>query len=89
MARKKIDEKVRQKVLEAHTRGLPMRKVAKECGVSLSSVSRIIKEKGLQKRQKESPDEKADRERQKKIAELERKIAELEKKILAIEAKKK
>ena len=88
MARKKIDEKVRQKVLEAHTRGLPMRKIAKECGVSLSSVSRIVKEKGLKKGYKEISDEKAKMERQKKIAELETKIAELEKKIFAREAKK-
>jgi transposase len=89
MARKKIEERVRRKVLDAHSRGLPMRKIAKECNVSLSSVSRIVKEKGVQKVQKEIPDKKFEAERQKKIAELEGKIAELERKILAMEAKKK
>ena len=89
MARKKIDEKVRRKVLEAHTKGLPMRKIAKECSVSLSSVSRIVKEKGVQKGQKEITNKKSQAERQKKIGDLEGKIAELEKKIFALEAKKK
>jgi transposase len=87
MARKKINESTRQKVIEAHASGLPMRKIAKEHGVSLSSVSRIVKEKGLEKAQKERTKKMDEAERKKRIAELEKKIAELEKKILEIEAK--
>jgi len=84
MARKKIDEKIRQKVIEAHTRGLPMRKIAKEFGVGLSSVHRIVKEKGPEKVHKKM----TKAERLKRIGELEGRIAELEKKILDLEAKK-
>jgi DNA invertase Pin-like site-specific DNA recombinase len=89
MARKKIDEAIRQKVLKAQASGLPMRKIAKECGVSLSSVSRIVKEEGLPKAQQEALVEKDRAERKKRIGELEKRIAELEKKIFEIEARKK
>ena len=82
MAKKKIDEITKQKVIEAHSNGLPMRKIAKECGVSLSSVSRIVKEGGSQKGQEKKT------ERQKRIEELEKRIAELEKKILDLKSKK-
>ena len=87
MARKRIDESIREKVLEAHARGLPMRKIATEQKVSLSSVSRIVKEQGPQVAKKEKETKMSDAERRKKIAELEKKIAELEKKIREIEAK--
>ena len=84
MARKKIDEKIRQKVIEAQASGLPMRKIAKEFGVGLSSVHRIVKEKGPEKVQKKM----SKAERLKKIEDIERRIADLEKKILGLEAKK-
>jgi polyhydroxyalkanoate synthesis regulator phasin len=84
MARKKIDEKTRQRIIEAYESGLPMRKIAQECSVGLSSVHRIVKEKGPQKVQKGM----SKAERLKKIAEIERRIAELEQKILDLEAKK-
>ena len=87
MARKRIDESIRKKVLAAHARGLPMRKIAKEHKVSLSSVSRIVKEQGPRVAKKAKGTKMSDAERRKKIAELEKKIAELEKKILEIEAK--
>jgi molecular chaperone GrpE (heat shock protein) len=87
MARKRIDESIRKKVLAAHARGLPMRKIAKEQKVSLSSVSRIVKEQGPQVAKKATGTKMSDAEKRKKIAELEKKIAELEKKILEIEAK--
>jgi transposase len=87
MARKRIDESIREKVLAAHSGGLPMRKIAKEQGVSLSSVSRIVKEQGGQGAKKAKAKKMSDAERKKKIAELEKKIAELEKKILDIETK--
>jgi len=88
MARKRIDEAIRRRVEEAYTSGLPMRKVAKECGVSLSSVHRIVKEKAPQKVKKAVAERKGKAWRQKRIKELEKRIAELEKKILDIEAKK-
>jgi len=84
MARKKIDEAIRQKIIEAHAGGFPMRKIAGEYGVSLSSVHRIIKEIGPEKAQKEMTREKTGR--QKRIEELEKKIAELEKKIFDLDA---
>lgn len=87
MARKKIDESIRKKVLDAHASGLPMRKIAKEQGVSLSSVSRIVKEQGGRGGKKAKGATMSDAEKRKKIAELEKKIAELEKKISDIEAK--
>ena len=87
MARKRIDESIRKKVLSAHARGLPMRKIAKEHKVSLSSVSRIVKEQGSPVAVKAKEAKMSDAERRKKIAALEKKIAELEKKILEIEAK--
>jgi DNA-binding transcriptional MerR regulator len=87
MARKRIDEAIRKKVLAAHESGLPMRKIAKDHGVSLSSVSRIVKEQGPQRAKKGKGTRMSDAEKRKKIAELEKKIAELEKKILDIEAK--
>jgi transposase len=87
MARRRIDESIRKKVLAAHVDGLAMRKIAKEQGVSLSSVSRIVKEQGEKGAEKAKEKKMSDAERKKKIAELEKKIAELEKKILDIEAK--
>jgi transposase len=84
MARKKINEEIRQKVIEAHGSGLPMRRIAKEFGVGLSSVHRIVKEKGPEKVQKKT----SKAERLKKIADIERRIADLEKKILDLETKK-
>ncbi|UCH00420.1 MAG: helix-turn-helix domain-containing protein [Deltaproteobacteria bacterium] len=88
MARKKIDEKIRKKVIEAHASGQPMRKIAKEYGVGLSTVHRIVKEKGPQKVRKKITKGTSKAERLRRIGELERKIAELEAKILDLEAKK-
>ncbi len=88
MARKKIDEAARQKAIKAHASGLSMRKIAKECGVSLSSVSRIVKEAGPQKAEKKITGKKGKTERQKRIEKLEKRIAELEKKILDLDARK-
>jgi DNA-binding transcriptional MerR regulator len=88
MARKKIDEAIRRKVLEAHASGLPMRKIAKEHGVSLSSVSRIVKEESLPTALQGAAADREKMERKKRIEELESKIAELERKILALETRK-
>jgi len=88
MARKKINETTKQKVIKAHARGQSMRKIATEFGIGLSSVHRIVKEEGLQEDQKNKPKKKVNIERQKRIQELEKRIAELENKIADIEFKK-
>jgi cell division protein FtsB len=89
MARKKIDEAIRQKVTKAHASGLPMRKIAKEYGVSLSSVSRIVKEEGAPSAAQESRLDKEREERKKRIEQIEKRIAELEQKIGELESKRK
>jgi predicted transcriptional regulator len=89
MARKKIDEAIRQKVTKAHASGLPMRKIAKEYGVSLSSVSRIVKEEGAPSPAQESRLDKEREERKKRIEQIEKRIAELEQKIGELESQRK
>jgi len=88
MARKKINETTRQKVIKAHANGQSMRKIAKEFGVGLASVHRIVKEKELQKSQKGGAKKEVNIERQKRIQALEKRIAELEKKITNLGVKK-
>jgi transposase len=89
MPGKKIDEALRKKIVEAHGKGLSMRTIAKEFGVGLSSVSRIVKEKGLQKGQEKGTPGKRKTERQRRIEALEKRIKELEAKILRLDAKNK
>ena len=89
MARKKIDEATRKKVVKAHKNGQSMRKIAKEFDVGLASVHRIVKEKELQKGPKKAATKKVNTERQKRIQALEERIAELEKKIANLGSKKK
>ena len=81
MARKKINEATRQKVVKAHENGQSMRTIAKEFGVGLASVHRIVKEEETQKGQKGRAKKKGTIERQKRIQALEKRITELEKKI--------
>ena len=76
MSGKKIDDATKQKVEEARLKGLSLRKIADQFGISPSSVSRILKEKGPAETVQEKK-----RERQKRIEELERRIAEVERKI--------
>jgi len=87
MGGKKIDETVKQGVISDHKNGVSRKKSAENFGISLSSVSRIIKENRLPP-SKETIEPKGKTERQKKIEELERRIAQLEKKILERKAKK-
>jgi transposase len=88
MARKRINETTRQKVIKAHENGQSMRKIAKEFEVGLASVHRIVKEKGLQKGQQKGAKKEVNIERQKRIQDLEKRIAELEKKISNLGVKK-
>jgi IS30 family transposase len=89
MARKIIDENVKKKISEAHANGEPMRKIAKEFGVSVSSVHRIVKGETAETSRKTVVKTSAKEERKKRIKELEKKISRLEKKILEIENSKK
>ena len=77
MVRKKISETTRQKVIKAHADGQSMRKIAKEFGVGLASVHRIVKEKELQKGPKKEAKKEVNIERQKRIQALEKKITNL------------
>ena len=88
MVRKKISETTRQKVIKAHADGQSMRKIAKEFGVGLASVHRIVKEKEQQKGQKKEAKKEVNIERQKRIQALEKRIVELEKKITNLGVKK-
>jgi IS30 family transposase len=89
MAGKKIDDITRQKIKEAHARGLSMRQIAREFGIGSSSVDRIVKEEDPQNVQNAETEKMGKTERQLKIEALERRIDELEKKILCLKAKKK
>jgi AraC-like DNA-binding protein len=89
MAGKKIDDITRQKIKEAHARGLSMRQIAREFGIGSSSVDRIVKEEGPQNVQNAETEKIGKTERQLKIEALERRIDELEKKILCLKTKKK
>ncbi len=81
MVRKKIDESVKQKVIEARASGLSPKKIADQFGISTTSVGRIIKDKGpLETAGKQT-------DRQRRIEAVEKRIAQLEKKILDLEAK--
>lgn len=86
MAKKKIDETIKQKVREAHAGGLSMRKIAKKFGIGLSSVSRIVNAKVEQKDDQRVTKKGIKTERQKKIEDIEKRILGLEKKILELEA---
>ncbi len=81
MVRKKIDESVKQKVIEARASGLSLKKIADQFGISTTSVGRIIRDKGpLEIAAKQT-------DRQRRIEAVEKRIAQLEKKILDLEAK--
>ena len=82
MPGKRIDEALRKKIVEAYGKGLSMRAIAEEFGVGHASVSRIVKEKDLQKG-------KGKTERQRRIEALEKRINELEAKILRLSAENK
>jgi transposase len=88
MVRKKIDETTKQEVIKAHASGVSRKKIAEKYGISLSSVSRIVKREGQQHGQEQGIQTKGKTERQKRIDDLERRIAILDKKILELEAQK-
>ena len=88
MARKRIDETTKQEVINAHAHGVSRKKIAEKFGISLSSVSRIVKA-GIQRHSDEKGiDTKGKTERQKRIEDLERRIEILYNKILELEKMK-
>jgi transposase len=94
MAGKKIDEETKIKVRESYGNGVPKKRIAEQFSISVSSVSRIIREgppaKSPGESKKEGQQETRKTEiRKKKIADIERRIAELEQKILRLQAGKK
>ena len=88
MAKKRIDQAVREKVIEAHGSGLSMRKISARYGMSLSSVSRIVNEQSEGRASRPAGRHGANADRQRKIEELERRLEDLERRILAAESKK-
>ncbi len=94
MARKRIPDKIRQKVIRDYEAGKPKARIADAYGISTTSVTRIVKEEGPKGMEpgssvKQPPSKEAPSpEMQQKISETERRISELEKKILYYESKK-
>jgi predicted transcriptional regulator len=88
MGGQKIDDATKREVMRAYSEGVTRKGIAELCGISLSSVGRILKGKNPQPSRKDTPKTKTRRERQEKIGELERRVAELERKILELESRK-
>ena len=88
---KRISEDVRQKVAKACDTGLSKKSVADRFGISVSSVTRIVQERGSSNTESANapPAQTPSPEVQKKIAEVERRIAALERKILYYRSRKK
>lgn len=88
---KKIPEDVRQEVAKAHDSGLSKKNIAERFGISVSSVTRIVQERGSSSIERETapPAQSPSPEVQKKIAEVERRIEALERKILYYRSRKK
>ncbi|MCF8061108.1 MAG: helix-turn-helix domain-containing protein [Deltaproteobacteria bacterium] len=89
MARKRISDATRRKVVEDCEAGLSKKKVAEKHGISVTSVTRIVKEQGggspapePARKEPDTPDV------QKKLSDVERRIRDLEEKILYLEARK-
>ena len=89
MARKRISDETRRKVAEDCKAGLSKKKVAEKHGISVTSVTRIVKEQGGEG-PPPKPAVKASKppEVKQKLSEIERRIRDLEEKILYLEARK-
>ena len=90
MAVKRISDDVRRKVAEAYAEGRTRKNIAETYGISPTSVSRIVKERGavLQSPAKPAPKTVQSPEMQRKQVEMERRVRELEEKILYFGARK-
>lgn len=88
MSTKKIDDSIKQKVIQDYDKGLSMVKIAEKYGISRSSVGRIVKSNTLKQDKKHPKPDRDSRERQRKIEDLEKRILELEKRILEMEQRR-
>jgi len=90
MAVKRISDDVRRKVAEAYAEGRTRKNIAETYGISPTSVSRIVKERGAVPRgpAKPAPKTVQSPEKQRKQVEMERRVRELEEKILYFGARK-
>lgn len=88
---KKIPEKVRQEVAKAYEGGFSKKGIADRFGISVSSVTRIVKKRGSSKPKSASasPARNVSSEVENKIAEVERRVEALERKILYYRSRKK
>ena len=87
MSGEKIDDKTKQNVIKAYEKGVSKKKIAKKFGISLSSISKIVKKKVPKYRNEKKAKSDAKIELQKRIEDVERRILELEKKIIEYESK--
>ncbi|MFC1867300.1 hypothetical protein ACFL0H_04110 [Thermodesulfobacteriota bacterium] len=84
MAGKRIDTGTKEKVMAARQGGAARKEIAKRFGISVSSVSRLVKEKKLEYRNDEYKKREQFIERLKRIENIERRIVEIEAKITAL-----
>ena len=89
MARKRISDETRRNVAEDVQSGLSKKKTAEKHGISVTSVTRIVKEQAVGG-PPPGPTRKAGQppEMQQKLTEIERRIRDLEEKILYLDARK-
>ena len=88
MPGKKIDEMTKQKVRDAHAKGISRKDIAEQFGISPRSVGRIVKEGSSPNEMKKGTGAVGTSDRQKRIEALEKRISRLEEKILDLEARR-
>ena len=88
MSRKKIDDSIKQKVIQDYDNGISRVKIAKKYGISRSSVGRILKSRTLKQDVKKTEAAKGGRERQRRIEDLEKRILDLERRIFEMEKRR-
>jgi transposase len=84
MARKRIPDKTREKVLKDYNRGKPKSRIADAYGISTTSVTRIIKEKEAEGVKTEAPAPAGQRQ---KLSDAERRAKELEMRIVYMDSR--
>jgi uncharacterized protein YjcR len=89
MAGKRIDEKTRQEVRKSYKNGVPKKRIAERFSISVTSVTRVIKEQSRREPGEAEPRKTRASEVKRKIADIERRIEELEEKILRLGSLKK
>ena len=85
MAGKKISEELKKKVVKTRNSGLTIKKTAEKCGISETSVRRIMKENSEESNSPNQKTESAAIERKKRIEEINQRIVAIENKIEELE----